>query len=473
MLANPPLSQSKATELPPVAPARWRRWAVQVDALRAAIAARQSRPSSARVSQQARLIFMDTVGCLLAARGAPELAALEAQLALLEPGAFQLPGGPSLGLHAACRLLAVGASWNEACEGHAYAHGRPGVATVAALLPLALQRDARLAEFIDALVIGYEVGARAGGWLRAAPGVHVDGNWPALGAAAGVARLLGLPVDAAVKAVSIAGCQLPSSLYLPIRTGRNVRNLYLGQAATLGLDSALAAQAGFDAPGDALAWYAEHLSPASREAPPPPGADLILDGYLKPFAATRHVHYGAVAARRIRARLNNETEGIHRILLTTYQEAATLCGNPQPATPLAAQFSLSFGLASMLRFGTLDAASYEPPQFGDPELRRLEALVEVEIDAELTAQRERGARVQIISRAGRFDEPVGPDDPELFLDAAAAIEKFAQGAAPALAPSTTRAFCAALLQARADMPMRRLWQLLCSSPSGVPSPGSA
>jgi 2-methylcitrate dehydratase PrpD len=435
---------------PATTPVAWHRWAVQVDALRAAVAVRQAKPASPKVSQHARLVFMDTIGCALAGRRAPEVAALEAQLGALEAGGFPMPGGRPLGARAACQLLAIGATWHEACEGHAYAHGRPGVAASAALLPLALHRDTKVGEFVDALVIGYEVGARAGGWLRAAPG------------AAGVARLLGLPAELAMKAVAIAACQLPSSLYLPIRTGRNVRNVYLAHAATLGLDSALAAQAGIDAPADALAWYAEHLSPAATQAPPPPTADLVLGAYLKPFAAVRHVHYGALAAQRIRERLHGETEGIHRIVLTVYQEAVVYCSNAQPTTLLAAQFSLSFGLASMLRFGTLAPASYEPPNFMDPELRRLEALVEVKIDRDLSAKGLRGAHVSVVSRLGHCDEQVDADDPGLLLDAAAAIEKFADGAAPTVSPASSRAFCAALLQARDDMPMRRLWQLLCA-----------
>jgi 2-methylcitrate dehydratase PrpD len=358
--------------------------------------------------------------------------------------------------------MAIGPTWHEACEGHAYAHGRPGVAAIAALLPLALQRDAKVGEFVDALATGYEVGVRAGGWLRIAPGLHVDGNWPALGAAAGVARLIGLPVEGTMQAMAIAACQLPSSLYLPIRTGRSVRNLYLAHSATLGLDSALAAQSGIDAPPDALAWYAEHLCRAATQAPPSPTADLILDAYLKPFAAVRHVHYGALAARRIRERLQGQTEGIHRIVLTVYEEAAVYCNNPQPATLLAAQFSLSFGLASMLRFGTLDASSYEAPRFQDPELRRLEALVDVKIDRDLTQANKRGASVSVVSRRGHCDEQVDADDPGLLLDAAAAIAKFTDAAAPTVAPAASQAFCAALLQARADVPMRRLWQLLCA-----------
>jgi hypothetical protein len=74
----------------------------------------------------------------------------------------------------------------------------------------------------------------------------------------------------------------------------------------------------------------------------------------------------------------------------------------------------------------------------------------------------RGAHVSVVSRLGHCDEQVDADDPGLLLDAAAAIEKFADGAAPTVSPASSRAFCAALLQARDDMPMRRLWQLLCA-----------
>jgi 2-methylcitrate dehydratase PrpD len=431
--------------------------------MRAAIAVRDGRPATLEVSRHARLVFLDTLGCALAGRRAPEVAALEAQLAALEPGGFRFPGGQPLGVRAACQIMAIGPTWHEACEGHAFAHGRPGVPTIAALLPLALQRDATVGEFIDAMVTGYEVGARAGGWLRVARGIHVDGNWPALGAAAGVARLLRLPVDVAMRAVSIAACQLPASLYLPIRTGRNVRNLYLAHSATLGLDSALAAQAGIDAPTDALAYYAEHCCPAAPEAMPDAADNLLLDAYLKPFAAVRHVQYGALAARRIRGKLGGATAGIDRIILTIYEEAAVYCSNPQPATPLAAQFSLSFGLAAMLRFGALDAASYDPPRFDDAELRRLEALVEVRIDGELTAGRQRGATLEVTSAGRAYQEKIGPQpEPELMLDADSAIAKFAHNAEPSVNQAASRAFCSALRDTEPGTPVRQLWRMLAA-----------
>jgi len=444
--------------------AAWQRWSAHIETLRDVIAERAGRAASPEVSRHARLLLLDTLGCALAGRMAPEVTALEQQLAALEPGSFRFPGGAALGLRSACQIMAVGATWYEACEGHAFAHGRPGVPAIAALLPLALQRGASTGEVIDALAVGYEVGARAGAWLRVAPGLHVDGNWPGLGVAAGVARLLGLAPELAMNALGIVACQLPSSLYLPIRTGCNVRNVYLAHSATLGLDAALAALAGIDAPPDALAYYAQHLCPAEVQALPRAQADLILDAYLKPFAAVRHVHYGALAARRIRARLNGDTAAISRIVLTIYEEATVYCGNPQPATPLAAQFSLTFGLASMLRFGELDAASYEPPRFCDAELRRLEALVQVRIDPDLTAQRQRGATLLLTAGGREYEEKVGPAaDPELLVDARGAVEKFLHNADPFVQEAASRAFCESLLDASPATPLRELWQLLASA----------
>lgn len=450
------------------------RWAAHTAALRAAIAQRERQPASDKVSAHARLVFLDTLGCALAGRLAPEVAALEKQSAALAPGDFRFPAGPGMGIHAACKIMAIAPTWHEACEGHAFAHGRPGLPVIAALLPLALQRDATIGEFIDALAVGYEVGARAGGWLRVAPGLHVDGNWPALGAAAGVARLLGLSVDAGMNAVAIAACQLPSSLYLPIRTGCNVRNVYLAHSAALGLDSALAAQAGIDAPPDALAYYAEHCCPASADALPQASADLILDAYLKPFAAVRHVHYGALAARRIRSRLDAQTGNITRIVLTIYEEAIVYCGNPLPATALAAQFSLSFGVAAMLRFGELDAASYEAPRFQDAELRRLEALVEVRIDHVLTASRQRGASLQVTSVGQSYEEKVGPQaDPDLLVDAEGAVEKFIHAASSCVSAEASRAFCSVFLEAPAPTRLRELWRLLPGVSANLSTPMSS
>jgi 2-methylcitrate dehydratase PrpD len=432
--------------------------------LQATVALHAAQPATAEAASQARRLLVDTVGCALAGRHADEVRRLEAALGACEPGDFAFPGGVAMGVQAAAQVLAMAATWDEACEGHALAHGRPGVPLVAALLPLALRRGASLGEFTDAFVLGYEVGARCGAWLRIQPGMHVDANWPALGAAAGVARLLGLSPEGIVQAIDIAACQLATSLYLPVREGRTARNTYLGHSASLGLQAAFASAAGIDAPEGALAHYARTHSAATAQPLPDATTLLLLDAYLKPFAAVRHVHYGATAARQVREQLAGDTAGIQGIVLKVYDEAIVYCGNRAPRTPIQAQFSLSFGIAAMLRFCDIDPSVYAAPRFDDAELRRLEALVVLETDTDLTARKQRGATLTVTQAGGAIERAVGTiaGDAASPLDRAALAAKFTHYAAHSVEGPKAAHFCDAVFDAPASTGLRTLWQALAA-----------
>jgi 2-methylcitrate dehydratase PrpD len=186
-------------------------------------------------------LVLDTLGCAIAGARAPTVRAwLDGQHLRADPFATANPAqvGPSPG---AAMAFAMAACWDEACEGHARAHGRPGVAALAAIWPWAHQLN--WGQLLHALVLGYEVGARMGALLRIAPGMHVDANWPSLGSAAAAASALQLSAPQTLTAIHIAACQLPTSLYRPIQTGDTARNTYLGHAAILGQMAAQAAAA--------------------------------------------------------------------------------------------------------------------------------------------------------------------------------------------------------------------------------------
>lgn len=442
-------------------------WDAHLQVLRETIALHAGRPTPSAASLQARRLLLDTLGCALAGRQANEVQQLETVFSRLDPGTFCFPEGKGMAMHGATQVLAMAATWDEACEGHALAHGRPGAPLVAALLPLGLQLGASLGAFTDAFVLGYEIGARAGAWLRIRPGMHVDANWPALGVAAGVARLMGLPAAGIMQAVNIAACQLPTSLYLPVVAGRTARNTYLAHSALLGLQAAFASAAGIDAPHDALAHYASAHAAAAPQPLPAPTTMLVLDAYFKPFAAVRHVHYGAMAALRIREQLHSGTQDIRSIVLTVYEEATVYCGNRAPLTPIQAQFSLSFGAAAMLRFGNIDPPVYAAAQFNDPELRRLEALVVLQVDPELTTRGQRGATLLVHTGSGPLQESVGTiaGDASQPLDRIALCEKFQRYAAHSVSSGRATGFCTALLDAPPDIELCLLWQQLLPSPS--------
>jgi 2-methylcitrate dehydratase PrpD len=387
----------------------------------------------AAIEAKAREILLDTCGCVLAASAKPALQHLSSRLGEADPGPVRVPGfvGP-LATSSAATLFSIAACWDEACEGLARAHGRPGVPVIAALAALAQAKNATLGEVLAALVAGYEVGGRLGEALRIAPGMHVDGTWPAFGVAAAAVRFAAGSPDQALAAVQIAACQMPYSLYLPVLHGADARNTYLAHAAQLGLLAANAALAGFTAPAGAL----DELRTRALGAAPgevalaPAGVWLMSEGYLKPYAAVRHVHYGVAAALALRPQLEGRFDRIDGIGLATYAEALTYCGNRAPRTPIQAQFSLSYGVARTIAAGDLGPDAYAEEALGDPLVRSLEAKVRLFEDEGLSRSGRRGATLAIEIGGERLERTVDrvAGDPSLPMTREEIVAKFARHA---------------------------------------------
>jgi len=306
------------------------------------------------------------------------------------------------------------------------------------------------------------VGARAGGWLRIRPGMHVDGNWPAIGVAAGVGRLMSLPADRLWHAINIAACQLPASLYAPIRSGDMARNTYLAHCAQLGLLAAFSAAGGITAPTDAMSQYAAGHAVTVDTATPSPDHDFILDSYLKPHASVRHAHYGLEAAIRIRERLGGDPSAITSIRLEVYEEAATYANNRAPARPLTGQFSLSLAVAAGLRFGAMGPEIYRPYRFHDAELRRLEALTEIVTRPDLGEHGRRAAILTVAAGTTRETERVDSVEgsPERPLSREAVIDKFVRYARAHTRPEQAREFAHALFEKKPEQNFGDLWRHL-------------
>jgi 2-methylcitrate dehydratase PrpD len=422
------------------------------------------RLAEGRAEERARMLLLDTIGCIAAGLTAPPVRQFGEALALGAPGEIVAGAGLTLAPAATAQLWATAATWDEACEGLARAHGRPGVPVVAASLALALARDLTLGELLEAIVVGYEVGGRMGEWLRIRPGMHVDAGWPALGVAAAAARIAGGSAHDALAAVQTAACQLGLGLYAPVAAGATARNTYLAHAASLGLLAAAAAAGGIDAPETALDDYARialGLDPAAARLAPA-GELLIEQGYLKPYAAVRHVHYGVEAALALRERVFARLDAIERIELAVYPEALQYCGNRAPRTPIAAQFSLSFGVAAALRFGDLSPAVYRAPMFDEPGLRKLEWLVDPQADPALGEGGKRAARLTLHLPSARLEHTIASvkgdaDAPFTQHDCEA---KFVAYARERAGEARAHAAAEAILDGSLDQSVRALWQAL-------------
>ncbi len=436
-----------------------------LEALRAATSrgAAASSGDRVRIVSKARLLLLDTIGCALSGRSSPQVQGFEAALACIDPGSFSFPSGPGLSTSAAASLAAMASAWDEGCEGLPYAHGRPALALTGALVAIGVARRVSIGSVVESLVAGYEVGARAGGWLRIAPDMHVDGNWPAMGVAAGVCHLLELSPALRWNAVAMVACQLPASLYLPIRAGDDARNTYPAHAAMLGVQAAIASAAGISAPEQAITDYARHRAYPDGRAAPAHDRWFILESYFKAHAGVRHAHYGLEAALSIRNQLCAQTHSIRRVRLRVYPEATIYAGNRNPHAPITAQFSLSLGVAAGLRFGGMDPDLFRDERLSDPELRRLEQLIDIEAVPEWGEAQRRAAHLQVETSDGAvYDRSVDtlPGSPEQPLTAEQVVEKFLRYSASSLNRTSAERFCAAVLHGAEETDFASAWHAL-------------
>jgi 2-methylcitrate dehydratase PrpD len=392
---------------------------------------------------RAREIVLDGYACILAAGAHSSVRGLARALAIGHPGGLVWPGMiAGLSPAGAAALGAAAACWDEACEGLAVASGRPALPVVPLALALGAASGASWTSVEQAVLIGYEIGARAGQAWRIKPGWHVDGGWHALGAAATAAFLMSGPT-AIPGAVRSAACQIPASLYLPIAAGTPARNIYPAHAALLGHLCAAAAAADIDGPIGALDEARKLVLDQDYAADvAPPEHWLIEDAYLKPYAGARHVHYGAAAAIALRPRLP-VGERPTAISLSTYAEAATYCANRAPTTPIQAQFSITYAVAAALVLGDLGPSAYTPAALGNPDIRRLEALMEVRIETGFRRGAELTIEAPVAGRIATRVEAVS-GDPGLPFSSAALRQKFVRFAGPVLGEARARDFAEAV-----------------------------
>ena len=371
------------------------------------------------------------------------------------PGAIRLPGiAPGLSQAGAAAVLGAAMCWDEANEGLARAHGRPGLAVAPLCIAALVEGRATIGGALAAFALGYEVAGRAGIAWRIRPGMHVDGSWHALGAAAAAARLAGGDSAAAGRAVRLAGCQVPFSMYAPITAGMDGRNTYPGHAILLGTLAAAGAMAGMDAPAEGFA-EARRTALGLADGPPDPAAGdwLLAEAYIKPFAGVRHAHYAAAAALGLRGALAGRFGAIEAITLSTYAEALRYAGNRAPASAITAQFSLSWAVAAALAQGDLGPAAYTAEALADPLLRGLEARVTLTEEPVLTASGRRGAGLMLRLAGGTQIEARGddvPGDPASPVEEDAVRAKFLRFATPVLGPAAADSAFAAMLDAPAE-----------------------
>jgi len=312
---------------------------------------------------------------------------------------------------------ATAANVLDADDGHRAVKGHPAAIVVPSALAAGEVVGASVAEFLDAVYVGYEVAVRAGLAIHETDGVYTGtGSWGAVGAAAAVARLQGLDREGTARALGTAEYHAPRT---PIMRGVEQPGMTkdgIGWGAYAGTVAVDLARCGFTASGTVFDEASVTVTDDLHEK------HYVTDGYLKPYPCCRWAHPGIDAGLMLRDRHGIDPDSIDEIRVYTFLEATHL-DTREPNSIEAAEYSYPYPVAAALVRGRFTVDELRASARDDQAIRRLaeavrlrvdetidncfpdECLARVDIDADTETYRSAVTRPR-----GAVDRPLKPEE---------------------------------------------------------------
>jgi len=402
------------------------------------------------VVEQSKLVFLDWLGVTLCGANEPLAGIL---LELL--GELDGPLGPSQAtvIGKGLKTDVLKAALANGCLSHALDlddyHGailaHPTVTLLPGILAVAEWKRMSGKDVITALVVGFEVLATIG---RAAGRIHYDRGWHAtstlgrFGAAAAVAKLLGLEEERVINALGIAGTQAGGVRQV---FGTMCKPFHAGKASMDGVLSALLAAKGFTSSKQIIEGKHGFLdvfsSGSGFEAAI---GDLgkiyhILGVSFKPYASCAFTHSTIDLMRRVRNKIRGDFSGVEEVRVEVNRGALDAAGNPAPRTGLEAKFSLWYCAAVALKDGEVGIDKFSEEKVADPQV--LELMRKIRVVPVSDQELHLGARVAVRMRDGSVHEESTPSPrgaPQNPLSYDELVEKFTSLASQVLTNARAR-----------------------------------
>jgi 2-methylcitrate dehydratase PrpD len=246
------------------------------------------------VVHQARRQLVDTVACVLEGSSHQPIRAM-AEL-VSEQGPCSVLGTRSqMGPMRAAFINASAGAWSDMDGGNRFAGGaHVAVHAIPAALAMAEQTKARGRRLLEAIIYGYEVGARLGVGTKLRPGIHPHGTHSTVGAAAACGLMQDFGTSQLARTIDVATSLTLSTSFQAATEGATVRNAYAGVGASMGVLAADLAKAGFTGEADGLGTTFGNIIGTSFE-PVKAGEDLgerweIERSWFKQHAGARPIH---------------------------------------------------------------------------------------------------------------------------------------------------------------------------------------
>jgi 2-methylcitrate dehydratase PrpD len=406
----------------------------------------ESLPS--RTVTHAKLSLLDTIGCALLGSTLPWCRML--QELVVDQGGAPLAAiwGTAVRTSSSQSALvnATAAHSFEFDDVHMGGMIHPGALTLAASLAVGERTGVDGRTLVAAIVAGCEVGARVGmavGPAHFKAGFHPQGTVGVFASAACAGRVLGLDHKHLHAALGVAGSH--ASGLMAAQEGAMVKRLHSGHACQSGVTSALLAARGFTGIDDVLeasfGGFCGTMGGGSVDM------KQLTDGLgqrwetdnigFKPYASCAAAQSSIEAVRVLRDEHDLQEDQVAAVKIRASTHATIHCGwEYQPAGVTAAQMNIPFGVACMLRDGSVSAWHFAEESIRDRDLVQIASRVSVHPDIQIDAlgsDRRYTVDVELETTDGRLlrghadDRPGGPTKP---LPAEQVVKKYFELATP-------------------------------------------
>jgi len=358
-----------------------------------------------------RTVVLDTIGAMVAGSRLPENRKL-AKMAVRMNGTGEATivghadrAGPMLAslVNGTAGVALEMDEGNRLGGGHAAIHVIPPALAVAELV------EASGRQFLESVIVAYEVTSRIGTGTTVRAEVHSHGTWGTAGAAVAAARLMGLDSSETAEAISLATSMSPANTWTPCIEGATVRNLYPGRSAMQGIMAANLVECGFtsleDGPADI---YGSLLgtgfdSEAVVQGLGEQEALRIQQNYFKLHACCLYNHHALDGMQHILQRGEFAASEVESIDVVA-PPLALIMTDPSPPNMLAAKFSLPYALAATVTHRSTDITAFYPEKLNDEETQALARRVAISADPEMDLRRYDypAARVTVSLNDGRI-----------------------------------------------------------------------
>lgn len=342
--------------------------------------------------ERTKLIVADCVAAIVGGNAEPEMQSLHTSANAQAAGPALILGTERLTSTSQAALInGTAGTFLEMDEGQTFSKGHPGMHTLPAALARAQALDVRGADFLAAVAIGYDVGARVGIGSSLRLTMHPHGTWGTINATTAVARLTGYDADKMKTAINMGATLGLATSRKTMLEGGTIRNAFAGVSGQMGIMAGDLADAGFCGEVDGVAHvYGKVVSDTFN--PNAVVEDLgerweVTRNYFKMHSCCRFNHAALDALDIVTRDAGGLLSAgkIERIEVTTYALAVEL-DDPEPRNTLAGKFSLPFSLATTIVNGSSGVASFTWDQIDRDDIRKLAAKVIVREDPEMSAQ---------------------------------------------------------------------------------------